>query len=145
MDVFIIPANLMAIAGIFLIIVYLWLDRKRFFIERQFRAVKPLFDRWMELAALIPGCKPYVEEYCRTRDISAKYRAIGHASRAAWGHETREMAETAEELSVFLGVYHALAEEYNRRLNGKFTGKIAVFLGFKKFPNIQLETTYVQN
>lgn len=145
MDISIILANVAAIAIIFVIVVYLWLDKKRFRVENQFRAVGDLFDAWMELASALPGCEDAVTAYRRTKNVSAKYRAIGAACEAAWGRETPQMKDAAEELSVFLGVYHVLAEDYNRRLNSKFTGRIAAVLGFKKFPNIQMETEHVQN
>lgn len=145
MDFWIILANAAAVCIIFLIAVYLWLDKKRFQVERQFRVVADLFDGWMHCASAIPSCKDGAEAYFKTRNISAKYRAIGNVSQLAWGQETPEMKRIAEELGVFLGVYHALAENYNRRLNSRFTGKVARLLGFKKFPNIQLETDHVQN
>ena len=143
MDIGIILVNVLAIVVIFFIIVYLWLDKKRFRVERQFRAVSDLFDEWMALALAIPSCGDAVRSYRSTKNISKKYRAIGIASRSAWGCETTEMKATAAELEVFLGVYHVLSEDYNRRLNSKFTGKIARILGFKKFPNIQMETEHV--
>lgn len=143
MDICIILTNIAAVAVMFLIVVYLWLDKKRFHVERQFRAAEELFDEWMALASEAVFCEEAAEDYRRTRNISAKYRAIDRASRAAWGHETAAMKKTAEELHVFLGVYRALAEDYNRKLNSKFTGAIARFLGFKKFPDIKLETEHV--
>lgn len=143
MDIRIILANVAAVAVIFLIFVYLWLDKKRFHLERQFRAAEHLFDDWMDHARAIPSCELSVKDYTASRNITAKYWAVSAASRAAWGQETPEMKAIAEELLVFLGVYHSLAEEYNRRLNSRVTGPIARFLGFKKFPDIQLETDYV--
>lgn len=143
MDICIIFVNIAAIVVIFLIAVYLWLDKKRFHVERQFRAVEELFDEWMTLAAEAAPCSEAVVTYRKTKNISEKYRAIDVASRAAWGYETPAMQEIAEELHVFLGVYRALAENYNRKLNSKFTGRIARFLGFRKFPDIKLETEHV--
>lgn len=143
MDICIILTNAVAIAVIFLIVVYLWLDKKRFYVERQFRAVEKQFDKWMTLALEAVSCEEAVEMYRRTKNISQKYRAIDHMSRAVWGRETPAMKELAEELHVFLGVYRALAEDYNRKLNSKFTGCVARFLGFKKFPDIKLETEHV--
>lgn len=143
MGICIFLANIAAIVVMFLIAVYLWLDKKRFHVERQFRAAEALFDEWMMRASEAVSCGEAAEAYRRTKNISAKYRAIDRASRAAWGHETPAMKETAEELHVFLGVYRALAEDYNRKLNSKFTGLIARFLGFKKFPDIKLETEHV--
>ena len=145
MNIWIILSNLMAIAVIFVIIVYLWLDKKRFHVERQFRAVEDLFDEWMTLAADNPSCVKAVEEYHSTKNISKKYLAIYDICQIIWGVKTPEMKSIAGELSVFLGVYGVLAEEYNRRLNSKFTGPLARFLGFKKFPNIQMEMEDVQN
>ena len=145
MNIWIMLSNLLAIAVIFVIIVYLWLDKKRFHAERQFRAVEDLFDEWMMLAAGSPSCADAVEVYRSTKNISKKYVAIYDACQAVWGAETPEMKSIAGELSVFLGVYGVLAEEYNRRLNSKFTGLLARFLGFKKLPNIQMEMEYVQN
>ena len=143
MDICIILINIAVIVVIFLIAVYLWLDKKRFHVERQFRAVEPLFDRWIALAAEVALCGEAVETYRRTKNISEKYRAIDRASRAVWGYETPAMKETAEELHIFLGIYRSLAEGYNRKLNSKFTGRVARLLGFKKFPDIQLETEHV--
>lgn len=145
MDYFVILVNIVVTAVLFLIIVYCWLDRKRFHLEAQFRAVRPLFDRWMEQASDLPDCADFVAVYKKTRNVSAKYRAIGEVNQIAWGRETAEMKKIAGELHVFLGVYQSMAEEYNRRLNSKFTGKVAALLGFKKFPNLQLETDNVQN
>lgn len=145
MDIWILLANVLAIAVIFVIIVYLWLDKKRFRVERQFRAAADLFDEWMALSANNPSCAESVQEYRSTKNISKKYAAIYDVSQAVWGEETPEMKSIAGELSVFLGVYGVLAEEYNRRLNSKFTGPLAKFLGFKKFPNIQMEMENVQN
>ena len=145
MDIWIILANVAAIVIVFLILVFLWLDKKRFHIERQFRAVQPLFDHWMDSAAAVPGCEEYVIVYHRTRNVTEKYRAIGAVSNQAWGYETAAMKATAGELEVFLGVYNSLAEEYNRRLNSRFTGRIARLLGFQKLPDLKLETEHVQN
>ena len=143
MNIWIILSNLLAIAVIFVIIVYLWLDKKRFHIERQFRAVEDLFDEWMMLAADNPSCVESVKSYRSTKNISKKYAAIYDVCQTVWGDETPEMKSIAGELSVFLGVYGVLAEEYNRRLNSRFTGFLARFLGFKKLPNIQMEMEYV--
>lgn len=143
MNILIISANVIAVILIFLILVYLWLDKKRFHAESQFRAVRHLFDDWMDLAAVFPECSGAVSRYRKTKNVSEKYRAIGEVSRLVWGRETAEMLSIGDELSVFLGVYRALAEEYNRRLNSKFTGVIARFLGFKKLPDIQLESMHV--
>lgn len=145
MDFLIILCNIAVIVVLFLIVVYCWLDRKRFHVEAQFRAVRHLFDSWMTQASELPGCADFVAAYEKTGNISSKYRTIGEVNRIVWGHETLEMKKTAGELHVFLGVYQSLAEEYNRRLNSKFTGKVAALLGFKKFPNLQLETDNVQN
>lgn len=145
MNIIIILANIVTIAVVFLIIVYLWLDKKRFRVERQFRAAEELFDEWMELASAVLSDSNAVHEYRSTKNVSRKYRAIGEASQTVWGRETVAMKGVATELEVFLGVYHVLSEDYNRRLNSRFTGKIARVLGFKKFPNIQLETEHVQN
>lgn len=145
MDILIILSNVLAIAVIFVIIVYLWLDKKRFYVERQFRAAEDLFDQWMTLASVMPSCDGAVNAYRNTKNVSRKYRAIDEVCQVVWGKETPEMKAIADELSVFLGVYRALAEDYNRRLNSKFTGYLAKFLGFKKFPNLQMETEYVQN
>lgn len=143
MGICIVLANVAAIAVIFLIVVYLWLDKRRFHVERQFRAVEHLFDEWMGLASAVSGSEEVVVSYQTARNISEKYRAVGRMSEAVWGCETQKMKEIAGELGVFLGVYHALAEDYNRRLNSKITGRIATFLGFKKFPNIHMETEHV--
>ena len=143
MDICIILANVLAVAVIFLIVVYLWLDKKRFHVERQFRAAEKLFDEWMERASEASFCEEAAATYRRTKNISEKYRAIDRMSRAAWGRALPAMKELGEELHVFLGVYRALAEDYNRKLNSKFTGHVARFLGFKKFPDIQLETEHV--
>lgn len=140
MDFYIILIDLAAMAVLFFIFVYLWLDKKRFHIERQFRVAKDLFDEWMACARTLDGCGAAVERYERTRDITKKYIAIGEASKAAWGYETERMKRLAAQLEVFLGVYHALAEEYNRRLNSRFTGRLARVLGFKKLPELKLET-----
>lgn len=143
MDICIILVNVAAVAVMFLIVVYLWLDKKRFHVERQFRAAEKLFDEWMGLASKTVSCEETAATYRKTKNISEKYRAIDRVSQAVWGRETPAMKELAEELHVFLGVYRALAEDYNRKLNSKFTGPIARFLGFKKFPDIQLETEHV--
>lgn len=143
MNICIILANLAAVVLIFFIVVYLWLDRKRFHVERQFRAVKNLFDEWVALAEEAAPCEEAAEAYRRTKNISEKYRAIDRISWIVWGHEPPAMDALAEELRVFLGVYRALAENYNRKLNSKFTGRIAHILGFRKFPDIQLETEHV--
>lgn len=143
MDIWLILLNLVVIAGIFLIFVYLWLDKKRFHVERQFRAVRKLFDAWMDSAATIPACAACAEEYRGTGNISRKYAAVAAAAEKAWGSETAEMKAAAEELTVFLGVYHSLAEDYNRLMNSRFTGKIARLLGFKKLPDLKLETEHV--
>lgn len=140
MDFYIILVDLAAVAMLFCIFVYLWLDKKRFHIERQFRAVKELFDEWMRCARPIDGCGAAVERYERTRDVTKKYLAIGEVSEAAWGYETERMRQLAAQLDVFLGVYRALAEDYNRRLNSRFTGPLARVLGFKKLPELKLET-----
>lgn len=136
-------ANIAAIVVIFFILVYLWLDKQRFHIERQFRAAEPLFDRWMECARELPGCGEAVSAYFGTRNNTNKYRAVGIVSERAWGYETGEMKKIAEELAVFLGVYNALAEKYNRRLNSRFTGCVAGMLGFRKLPNLKLEAEHV--
>lgn len=143
MNIIILLSNILAVAIIFLIVVYLWLDKERFHLERQFRAVEHLFNDWMTEASETASCESILAEYQTTKNISAKYRAVAHMSREVWGRETPSMKVLAEELSVFLGVYYALAEKYNRQLNSKFTGRIASFLGFKKFPDIQLETEHV--
>lgn len=145
MNICIIFANLLAVVVIFVIVVYLWLDKKRFHVERQFRAVEDLFDEWMRLASVIPSCAEAGDAYRSTKNVSKKYRAIDEACQIVWGEETSEMKAIAGELEAFLGVYRALAEDYNRRLNSKFTGRLAGFLGFKKFPNIYMETEHVQN
>lgn len=138
-------ANAAAIVVIFFILVYLWLDKQRFRIECQFRAAKPLFDRWMDCARDIPACNESVSVYYGTANVTKKYLTIGIVSEKAWGYETDEMKAIAGELTVFLGVYNALAEKYNRRLNSRFTGRVAGMLGFRKLPDLKLETAYVQN
>lgn len=143
MNVLIVLSNALAIAVIFLIAVYLWLDKKRFHLERQFRAAEHLFGEWMQLAGEAADRKDILNAYRNTKNISAKYRAIGDMTRAVWGRETPAMKTLAEELSVFTGVYYTLAEKYNRQLNSRFTGRIARLLGFKKFPDIQMETEHV--
>ena len=143
MNILIISANVIAILLIFLILTYLWLDKKRFHVESQFRAVRHLLDNWMNLADGFPECSDVVSRYHKTKNVSTKYCAIGEVSRLVWGRETPEMLSIGDELSVFLGVYCALAEEYNRRLNSKFTGTVARFLGFKKLPDLQLESMHV--
>lgn len=139
-NILIILVDLAALALMGLIFVYLWLDKKRFHVERQFRAVEELFDEWMACAREIDGCGAAVDAYEKTRDVTKKYLAIGAVSEAAWGYETGRMKQLAAQLDVFLGVYHALAEEYNRRLNSRFTGRIARLLRFKKLPELKLET-----
>lgn len=145
MDIWIILANIAALVIVFFIFVYLWLDKKRFHLERQFRAVAGLFDRWMDAARGLPGCDDAVAVYRQTKNITEKYRAVGIVSEKAWGYETDAMKAAAGELEVFLRVYNGLAEDYNRRLNSRFTGRIARTLGFKKLPDLKLETEHVQN
>lgn len=140
MDFLIILVDLAALALMGLIFVYLWLDKRRFHIERQFRAAKELFDEWMACAREIDGCGAAVDAYEKTHDVTKKYIAIGAASEKAWGYETARMKQLASQLEVFLGVYRALAEDYNRRLNSRFTGRIARFLRFEKLPELKLET-----
>lgn len=132
--------DLAALALMGLIFIYLWLDKKRFRVLRQFRAVRELFDEWMDGARTIEGCQALVEAYEKTRDVTKKYRAIGAVSEKVWGYETARMKRIASQLDVFLGVYRSLAEDYNRRLNSRFTGRVARFLRFEKLPELKLET-----
>lgn len=125
---------------IVLIAVYLIQDRRRFRVERQFSAVKRLFNEWMALGGTLNGGGECAAGYRKTRNISKKYRCIAEMSRLVWGRETSRMTELANELAPFCAVYESLAADYNRHLMGKLRAPIMRLLGFRELPKLELTT-----
>lgn len=128
------------VAMIVLILTYLIEDRRRFRVERQFSAVKKLFDEWMALGGALDGCGECAEGYRKTRNVSKKYRRIAEMSRLVWGRETPRMEELAAALAPFCTVYNSLAEAYNRHLMGAVRAPVMRFLGFRELPKLDLTT-----
>lgn len=128
------------LAGVVLIFVYLANDRRRFRVERQFSAVRSLFDEWVGGAAKLPGCEELAAQYRRTHNISKKYRLIGALTEQV-DCPTEKMQEISERLRVFCGVYYSLAEDYNRHLMGAIREPITHFLGFRPLPQIDMNRT----
>ena len=125
---------------IVLIAAYLIQDRRRFRVERQFSAVKSLFNEWMELGGTLDGGGECAAAYRKTRNISKKYRCIAEMSRLVWGRETPRMTELANELAPFCAVYEALAGDYNRHLMGTLRAPFMRLLGFRELPKLELTT-----
>lgn len=125
---------------IVLIAAYLIQDRRRFRVERQFSAVKSLFNEWMELGGTLDGGGDCAAAYRKTRNISKKYRCIAEMSRLVWGRETPRMTQLADELAPFCAVYEALAEDYDRHLMGKLRAPLMRVLGFRELPKLELTT-----
>ncbi len=140
MKVLYILLDVLVLILIALIVVYLIQDRRRFRVERQFSAVKELFDKWMALGGALDGGGECAAAYRKTRNISKQYRCIAEMSRLVWGRETPRMTELADELAPFCTVYEALAGDYNRHLMGKLRAPIMRFLGFRELPKLELTT-----
>jgi len=133
--------DIFVVCVVFLILCYLIIDRSRFRVERQFIAVKALFDDWMEQGGRLEGCADTAAAYRKTRNISKKYRLIGEMSTLVWGRQTAEMEALAKELSPFCGVYEALAGPYNRRIGGRLRAPLMKLLGFQPLPGLELTET----
>lgn len=139
-DIGIILVNLAAVALVALILLYLITDRKRFRVERQYKAVKNLLDEWVRQAEKIPGCNDAAAAYFRTHSVSEKYRQLAVLISGTQGQGTEQMMEIGQQLDTFCQVYEALAEPYNRRLMGRIGGSLLHFLGFREFPLLRFDT-----
>lgn len=135
----IVLANILAAAVILLILVYLVNDRRRFQIERQFRAVQEPFDEWAALAGRIDGCGEDAAEYRETKSISRKYGLLATLHERTYLSRSMRMRQLEAELAPFCSVYNAMADKFNRRLGGRVSGPIMRLLGFRPFPKLAFE------
>lgn len=131
--------NVAAIVLIALIVAYLTQDRRRFRVERQFRAVEALMNEWVELASPLPGCGDPADEYRKTRDVSRKYRLIAALIRASHGKTSVRMQALEQELIPFTQIYAVLAEDYDRHLTGSLRGPVMRLLGFQPLPLLRFD------
>ncbi len=135
----IVLANVLAVVMIVLIIVYLVNDRRRFQIERQFRAVREPFDEWAGLAGAVDGCGETAAAYREAKSVSEKYRLLALLYGQSRLNRSMRMRQLEAELAPFCSVYNGMAESFNRRLVGRASGPVMRLLGFRPLPALPFE------
>ncbi len=133
---------LIGIAVVVLAVVYQTLDKFRFYGRRQWPAIEPLVDEWIDSAAAdcsnLPGFGEALEEYENARQPERK--AAAFMLLAELCEKSVERREIEYHITEETGRYNEYVRQYNKRFDKAFYGRVGSLLRFRRMTPIEFES-----